>query len=100
MDKQTRAALRNVRIYDNGGKSYDRYTAVYMDEHYYHEQHPEYRTTFTCIGMSEDPFHPQGFGQHGPAMPGKHLGKRIAFEQLPDPCQRAVLQDLGVNVNA
>ena len=78
----------SIRIYDNGGKSFDRYTVVFMDQ-------PERAAnTFAALGMSERPFHPQGFGQHCSAMPGRHLGRRIAFEQLPADCQKLVKQDL------
>lgn len=81
-------ALKNVRIYDNGGKTIDRYTAVYMNQ-------PENRpNTYAAVGMSAKPFHPQGFGMHCTAMPGRHLGKRIKFEQLPADCQKLILQDL------
>lgn len=99
-----------VRCYDNGGESADRYTVVYSGK---------YRTVglkrgerinswFQYVGMSENPFHPQGFGQHGehptlidvdkwgfpPAMGRKnHLGKRIPFSQLPPDCQKLVLRD-------
>lgn len=84
--------MKNVKIYDNGGETFDRYTAVYM-------QHPEkQKGTFACRGMSENPFHFQGFGQMCVAMPGKHLGKRIKFEQLPINCQKLILQDLTVEV--
>jgi hypothetical protein len=77
-----------IRVYDNGGKTYDRYTVVYMAE-------PERQAKlFASIGMSEYPFHPQGFGQHGTAMPGKHLGRRILFTALPEDCQRLVNRDL------
>lgn len=80
--------MKNIRIYDNGGKTFDRYTVVYMTE-------PEGRGLYGARGMSEDPFHPQGFGQYCSAMAGRHLGRRIAFEDLPEPCRRAVLMDLG-----
>jgi hypothetical protein len=53
-----------LRVYDNGG------------EHH-----------VMAIGMSENPTHPQGFGQHTSAMDGSHLGKRIAFRDLPTSCQ-------------
>jgi hypothetical protein len=49
--------------------------------------------------MSEHPFHPQGFGQHGEAgdpidRPAYgHIGKRIKFEDLPEDCKRLVLMD-------
>lgn len=78
----------NIRCYDNGGKTYDRYTVVYMDEPL------EASGLFFSVGMSEDPFHPQGFGQYGPAKPGRYLGKRIEFEDLPEDCQKLVERDL------
>ena len=79
----------NIRCYDNGGKTYDRFTVVYMDE-------PDNRPNiYASRGMSEDPFHPLGFGQMAMAMPGRHLGRRVAFESLPADCQRLVRQDLA-----
>jgi hypothetical protein len=78
---------RPIRCYDNGGKTADRYTVVYMDA-------PERRAnTFECLGMNAEPFHPQGIGQHSSAMCGRHLGNRVAFSTLPSDCQKAVLQD-------
>lgn len=79
----------NIKIYDNGGKTFDRYTVVYMD-------FPEhgYPKTYQAIGMSINPFHPQGFGSHCVAKPGRHLGKKIKFEELPEDCQKLVKKDL------
>lgn len=80
-----------IRCYDNGGKSIDRYMVVYMSQ-------PELRAgTFSAVGMNSAPFHPQGFGQHCSAMPGRHLGKRIKFATLPDDCRKLVHQDLTPN---
>lgn len=78
---------KNIRIFD-APEYADRYTVVYLD-------HQENRGMFTCLGMSTDPFHPQGIGQHGAAMLGDHLGREIGWEELPEPCQQAVLQDLS-----
>jgi hypothetical protein len=75
-----------IRCYDNGGETCDRYTVIYMAE-------PEWAGLFAAVGMSESPFHPQGFGQHCVVMPGRHLGKRIPFDSLPDDCQRLVNRD-------
>ncbi len=75
----------NIRIYDNGGKTFDRFTVIFMDE-------KESQGLYGARGMSEDPFH--GFGQYCSAMPGRHLGKRIRFEDLPKPCQQVVMNDL------
>lgn len=79
----------NIRIYDNGGETFDRYTVIYMDDLC------PYTSLYTARGMSENPSHPQGFGQICEAEPGEHLGKEIDFTDLPEPCQRMVLSDLS-----
>jgi hypothetical protein len=87
---------RCISCWDNGGETWDRYTVVYLDEE-------DDRGMVPYVGMSERPFHPQGFGQHG-EMPvgnvayrgrGGVFKKRIAFAELPPDCQRLVLQDLA-----
>lgn len=78
-----------IRIYDNGGKTFDRYTVVFMNRPYAPNS-----ALLEALAMSEDPFHPQGFGQHCSAMTGRHLGKRIKFEDLPEPCQRFLKQNM------
>ena len=85
--------IMNIKCYDNGGETVDRYTVVYLD---YPEKEP---ATFSAVGMSGQPFHPQGFGQHCAAMPGKHLGKRIKFSDLPKDCQTLVKSDLVLEKN-
>jgi hypothetical protein len=88
MDAKIIKALKKVRIYDNQGETFDQFTAVFM-------MLPERQAgMFSAVGMSEHPFSPQGFGQHCPAMPGKHLGKQIKFQELPKDCQKLILQDL------
>lgn len=86
---------RYIRCYDNGGETFDRYTVVYTGR-YTHKT----GGSFLYVGMSEKPFHPQGFGQHGESehQPidsngGSHLGKKIAFKDLPPDCQKLVLDD-------
>jgi hypothetical protein len=79
-----------VKCYDNGGKSTDRYTVVFLDD-------PQNRKgLYGALAMNEIPFHPQGFGQHCSAMLGKHLGKRIDSSLLPADCQKLIRQDLGL----
>lgn len=93
-----------VRVYDNGGKTFDRYTCVFTGK----------SAEGACLGMSEHPAHPQGFGQHGQAENSggrfraidvnkagwapavgrsNHLGKRIRFEDLPEDCRKLVMSD-------
>ena len=85
--------LNRIRCYDNGGKTADRYTVVYLD---CPENAPG---MYWSIGMDSSPFHPHGFGQHGAAMLGRHLGKRIRFADLPEDCRQCVRQDLGLEVS-
>lgn len=91
-----------VRIYDNGGGSYDRYTCLFTGRY---KGRPrgivEYRA------MSEHPCHPQGFGQWGegpatmdapsgfaPVIGRKcHLGTRISFHDITPECQELVRKD-------
>ena len=80
--------MKNVRLYDNGGKSYDRYTAVFMDRPL------GYNNLFEALGFNDFPFHPTGFGQHCHAQPGRHLGKRITLDALPDDAKQFVNQNL------
>lgn len=83
--------MKNVRIYDNGGKSADRYTAVYLDTRHASAYGS---ILYDCRAMSSNPFHPQGIGQHSECRITKHLGKQIDFSDLPEDCQKAVIQDL------
>lgn len=74
-----------LRIYDNGGKTFDRYTILPPR---WARQYKERNGLFDAIGASEHPFAPQGFGQSVSAAPGAHLGKRIAWGALPVDVQR------------
>src|SRR4051812_8413503 len=88
---------RYIRIFDNQGKTFDRYTVIFTKKSITDkESRKHYGQLFMYVGMSENPFHPQGFGQHGELSDprgGKHLGKRIAFTDLPTDCQKLVVQD-------
>jgi len=81
---------RYIRCYDNQGESFDRYTVVYTGR-YADRQYG----IWEYVAMSSNPFHPQGFGQHGELeqRDGAWLGKRIDFDQLPLDCQKLVLND-------
>jgi len=84
---------RYIRVYDDGGKSYDRYTVVFTHaDKFGVEGQP-------VLAMSSTPFHPQGFCQHNtysnpidkPAY--GHLGKKITYDDLPPDCQKVVYSD-------
>jgi hypothetical protein len=82
---------RYVRCYDNG-ESGDRYTVLFTGRASGQRIDQGHRI-FQALGMSAAPFHPQGIGQHCAARDGAHLGRRIAFAELPEDCRRLVLRD-------
>lgn len=74
-----------LRVYDDGGKTIDRYTIIpprWAAE--YREREPR---TWSAIGASARPFGPQGFGMYVTAVPGPHLGRRIRWDELPTDVQ-------------
>ncbi len=82
---------RYVKCFDNGGTTLDRYTVIFTGRYVGHLP-----LSWEYLAMSAMPFHPQGLGQHGDMEQTtslKHLGKRIEFCDLPEDCQKLVLQD-------
>ena len=80
---------KRVRCYHDP-KAGDPYTVIYMDTI---EQETPSGKLYGARGMDERPSHPQGIGMYTSAMPGKHLGRRIPFADLPADCRRIVEQD-------
>lgn len=84
---------RYIRVYDNDGKTADRYTVVFTGRY----THKTGGATW-YLGMNAAPFHPLGIGMSGEAdraidRPGySHLGKKTTFNDLPQDCKKAVLQ--------
>ena len=97
IEKRTERLMPNgipkyVRCYDNGGKSFDRYTIVFTGNF-------KGRDCCLYLSASENPFHPQGFGQHGDSNTiidkptYSHLGKKVKFKDLPKNAQTFVIND-------
>lgn len=85
-----------VAILDNGGKTYDRYT-VFFEEAFDVPKYDENYGPFSyCYGMSESPFHPQGFccfaGEYSYRGPEswEHIGHEVEFDSLPEQVKRAI----------
>lgn len=66
--------MKITAIHDNGGKTLDRYT-VLTDERWGSRT----KESFYSLGLNEGG---NGFSQWSEAMPGRHLGKRVKFEDL------------------
>jgi hypothetical protein len=89
---------KEIMIFDNGGETWDRYTVIYTGP-YIHLT----GGAALYVGMSSNPFNPQGFGQHGELgriyithaeLPDYlHLGKRLDFQDLPEDCRTLVMND-------
>jgi hypothetical protein len=90
--KTEKIGNERLAIYDNGGKTFDRFTVIFAN--ILEREKPT--RSYYAIGMSEHPRHPQGFGQHCSAMAGRHLGKRILFASLPEDCKSVVMQDCSI----
>ena len=67
--------MKVYKIYDNGGKTFDRYTVVLpvVNANGLHD----------CLGLSDNCDSPQGFSQWSECTEGKHLGKLTTFWKLP-----------------
>lgn len=66
-----------MEIYDNGGKTLDRYT-IFLDE------------TNDCIGADTDG---NGFYQHSTGVRGRHLGKKVPYTSLSVELRRKLVQE-------
>ncbi len=74
-------SMLRIKIYDNGGKTIDRYTMIMPDGE--------------AWGFNENPYHPQGFGQYAGSLAGlhtfSHLGKPVkSVMDLPEQARRFV----------
>jgi hypothetical protein len=80
-----------LAVYDNGGKSFDRYTALYGAPLWV----PSMAHTIPARFMSSDPFHPQGVGMYGEvkAYYRDSFGKKVRFLDLPDAVKRCIIRD-------
>lgn len=90
---------RYVRVYDYGDSSYDRYTVVYTGATVYKACGCYPYTSLTGQGAY---FHGENAGcvvdtidcKWPPKIGGKnHLGRRLAFEDLPEVCQEYVRKE-------
>lgn len=85
-----------LAIYDNGGKTFDRYTVFYRQV----IPGPRGEPWLSYRGMSEHPFSPQGFGvsaeiqaHEARAYRARVYRESAKWSSLPADVQRAVRQD-------
>lgn len=73
-------------IYDNGGKTLDRYTIVTTERH-----RKSGRWFYECIGASENGL---GVFMWGECILGRHLGKKVQLEGLSKELQNRIINAL------
>lgn len=80
-----------LAVYDNGGKSADRYTALYGAPIWT----PSYGRKVPARFMSVYPSHPQGIGLSGEvsAFDRAALGRKVRFADLPTDVKRCIVAD-------
>ena len=78
-----------LRVYDNAGKTLDRYTIIPPRNATEHRGNGAMNGGapwgWACIVSGVDP---RGVSGHATATPGPHLGRRIAWDALPEAVQR------------
>lgn len=75
------------KIYDNGGKTIDRYTVLTEPFHF--------GKSCDAFGLSENPKNAQGFNQFiEDVYEGAELGKEISFDDLPEEVKEAITERL------
>jgi hypothetical protein len=79
--------MTKLHIYDNGGETLDRYTIVYGDK--------DERGFFECIGASQTG---AGVYLHSDCTKGRHLGKKITFNDLDKDLQRMLADEFEYNI--
>lgn len=75
---------KNLKVYDNKGISFDRYSIIDMK-------------TGDYVTMSDNPLHPQGFNQYGGVLPPEQRGRlnyvgevEVKLDKLPTDVQKAI----------
>ena len=80
--------MKNISIYDNGGKTIDRITIIFDKE----KRQTKDGIIYNCIAASETG---SGFFLHSEAMKGRHLGNKMDFNNLSLPLQNKLLIELN-----
>jgi len=93
METQQSQNIRVRKVYDNGGKTLDRYTITFdlFDEKTRKwEPWISHQNFLTCLGLSGGEMNYFGFSQFSSCTPGRHLGKLVKFENLPENVQEHI----------
>jgi hypothetical protein len=81
--------MKIYKIFDNGGKTIDRYTVVFAEKQF---DVSTGRRLNIELGLSVDPTWPLGFSQWGLCRIDADMGDEIKFSDLPENVQKHVLE--------
>jgi hypothetical protein len=92
--------MKILAIYDNQGKTIDRYTVVFdekrlVDLPVMPKFHNKY--LYMCLNLSVDPTHYMGVSQFSEGLLGRHLGKKIQFNDLSADLQKHIEMRMNSN---
>lgn len=87
-DMDSLEAARIVRVYDNGGRSFDRYTAIFAEQSSGAAGRPP---VMDALGVGETGNVPNGFCMTVDAVEGPHLGARVQLADIAEPARRAIV---------
>lgn len=80
--------MQIYKIYDNGGKTWDRYTVLTEPYHF--------GKSCNAFGLSKNAKNPQGFNQSiNEVYEGADIGKEISFDDLPKEVQEAIFDRMN-----
>lgn len=82
----------NITIYDNGGKTLDRYSVVLNNYRRKSTVNGNTVTLYECLSLNEAG---NGFSQFCEAVKGRHLGKKVNFNELSEATQRHIIERLA-----
>lgn len=89
MANSVKEVVDNITIYDNGGKTLDRYSVILNN---YRRRNSEGKWLYECLSLDEGG---TGFSQFCEAMKGRHLGELIDFESLSKETQNHIIVRLA-----
>jgi len=75
-------------VYDNGGKTADRWTVFSASD----LKNKQPNGMVDMLGLSENPNSPQGVSMFSQGQVGNHLGKKVKFSSLPKEVQKHISQ--------
>lgn len=92
MANSIQEVIDNITIYDNGGKTLDRYSVILNNYKRRSTVNGNSVMLYECLGMNEGG---HGFSQFCEAVKGRHLGKKVNFNDLSKATQDHIIERLA-----